>query len=182
MTTMKALTLHQPYASLMAYALKRNETRSRQTRYRGDVVICAGLRRPRFDEVNSEIMFALAEIYNATKGVNGTFAEVLDWLPLGKALCTVEVFDCVSTDLFEVVDQLGKPAKQGNYGITPLERAAGDYTPARYAFRTRNVRFFKTPVPVVGKQGLFNLDDDERRFVGIELQRLVLAGRKRRTS
>jgi len=43
---MKALTLHQPYASLVAIGAKRIETRSRPTKYRGRILIHAGKREP----------------------------------------------------------------------------------------------------------------------------------------
>jgi hypothetical protein len=40
----KALTLHQPWASLIAEGVKRYETRAWTTRYRGPIAIHAGLR------------------------------------------------------------------------------------------------------------------------------------------
>lgn len=43
---MKALTLHQPWASLVALGVKRIETRSWSTSYRGALAIHAGLKRP----------------------------------------------------------------------------------------------------------------------------------------
>lgn len=39
---MKALTIHQPWASLIAYGFKRFETRGWRTNYRGLVAIHAG--------------------------------------------------------------------------------------------------------------------------------------------
>ncbi len=42
---MKALTLTQPWASLMALGVKRIETRSWYTSYRGEVVIHSGQKR-----------------------------------------------------------------------------------------------------------------------------------------
>jgi hypothetical protein len=43
----KALTLHQPWASLVAAGVKMIETRSWSTRYRGPLAIHAGAKRPR---------------------------------------------------------------------------------------------------------------------------------------
>lgn len=43
---MKALTLHQPWASLVALGVKTIETRSWATRYRGPLAIHAGATRP----------------------------------------------------------------------------------------------------------------------------------------
>jgi len=62
---MKAISLYQPYASLIASGKKTIETRRWATRYRGDLLIVS-TRKP-----------------------------VVDGLPCGKALCIAEVFDCV---------------------------------------------------------------------------------------
>jgi hypothetical protein len=62
---MKAISLHQPYASLIASGKKIIETRRWPTRYRGDLLIAS------------------------------TLKPVVEGLPSGKALCIVEVFDCV---------------------------------------------------------------------------------------
>jgi len=43
---MKAITLHQPWASLVASGKKTIETRRWCTSWRGDVLICASKRRP----------------------------------------------------------------------------------------------------------------------------------------
>jgi len=39
---LKALSLWQPWASLMALGVKRIETRSWQTQHRGPLIICEG--------------------------------------------------------------------------------------------------------------------------------------------
>jgi len=43
---MKAITIHQPYASLIACGAKIYETCSRRTNYRGRIAIHAGLQYP----------------------------------------------------------------------------------------------------------------------------------------
>ncbi|CCQ65412.1 hypothetical protein CWATWH0402_4143 [Crocosphaera watsonii WH 0402] len=45
-TKIKAISLHQPYASLIAMGLKKFETRSWSTNYRGKLVICAAKKIP----------------------------------------------------------------------------------------------------------------------------------------
>lgn len=37
---MKAITIHEPYVSAIFARRKRHETRSRQTHYRGTIVVC----------------------------------------------------------------------------------------------------------------------------------------------
>lgn len=51
----KALTLHQPWASLVALGVKTIETRSWPTRYRGRLLIHAGAKRPTFTTVGAWI-------------------------------------------------------------------------------------------------------------------------------
>lgn len=117
----------------MASGVKQNETRSWRTSYRGDLVICSAKRKPSPEEV------AALEIYEPTVA-----------MPCGCALCIVEIYDCVPTALF--------------HGPTPLkisqaESDLGDYTPGRFAWRTRNCRPLRPPVPTRGCQGLWTLDE-----------------------
>ncbi len=62
---MKALSLHQPYASLVGHGLKTVETRRWSTRHRGELLICA------------------SKAGNASDG-----------LARGVAVCIVRVVDC----------------------------------------------------------------------------------------
>ena len=64
---MKALSVHQPFASLIAAGEKTIETRRWPTSYRGDLLIVSTLRP-----------------YRPNPG-----------LPLGQALCVVMLYDCV---------------------------------------------------------------------------------------
>ena len=61
---MKAISLKQPWASMIANGSKTIETRTWPTKYRGDLLIVAS-RRP-----------------------------IINGLPTGQALCVVELFDC----------------------------------------------------------------------------------------
>ena len=129
---MKAISLWQPWSSAMACGVKQNETRSWPTSYRGDLVICSAKRKPSLYEIG-DIAVHLMDLE----------------MPYGFALCVVELYDCVPTDLF--------------YGATPLtisqaESDLGNYTPGRFAWRTRNLRRLKQPVPLRGYQGIWNLD------------------------
>jgi hypothetical protein len=71
---MKALSLCQPFASLVATGKKTIETRVWPTRYRGRLLICAGLRP-----------------WPTPSGYDG---PPIDSLPRGVALCTVRVVNC----------------------------------------------------------------------------------------
>lgn len=127
--TMKAISLWEPWATAMALGLKANETRSWFAAYRGDLVICSA-KRP---------TTALEHAVCAENRIDPAT------LVFGCALCIVELYDCVSTN--------------GLAGKIPAQEARlGNYEFGRFAWLTRNLRRFETPIPVSGKQGFFNVE------------------------
>lgn len=78
---MKAITLHQPWASLMAAEIKRIETRSWGTSYRGPLAIHAGKKVVYDDE--------LLSLLNCT----------WESLPRGAVLCIVDLIEIVPTEI-----------------------------------------------------------------------------------
>ena len=140
---MKALSIWQPWASLIADGHKRFETRSWKAIHRGPLLICSGLRIPRLHELDDRVR----DLVNAK------------WLPLGMAVCVVELKACWSVTNSFVM------------GLTPydsIEFALGDYSPGRFAWDLHNVRRFKEPWPVKGRQGLFNVPEEEVERHGFE--------------
>ena len=137
---MKAISLWQPWASLMMTELKRNETRSWPHHLYGPLVICAAKRRgesvsvPGFVDIPKEIPL---RIFCGVREIHAND------LPLGVALGIVELYDCVPTEKAD-------PSE--------TERLFGDYSPGRYAWKTRILEIFKEPIPVIGKQGFFQVD------------------------
>lgn len=129
---MKAITLWEPWASAMALGKKGIETRHWLTAYRGDLAICSAKRRMTAEDLDSmEIV---------VEPPNGYI------IPYGCCVCVVELFDCIPTPLAIL------------HGISDTEYMLGDYTPGRWAWLTRNRRRLRTPVPIVGRQALWNLD------------------------
>lgn len=162
---MKALSLWQPWASLMMTDAKRFETRSWSTNYRGPLVICAakgGIPKGEliWQMVHWSMQSALGplvgkpcylptdeELKNGT-GWKWNGVDAKD-LPMGAALGIVELYDCVPTDTLMQSE-------------IRTERFYGNYELGRFAWMTRLVEVFKVPVPCKGKQGLFELDLSER--------------------
>lgn len=70
------------------------------------------------------------------------YGKMIKITPFGMVVCVVELYDCVTTEECVTTEQ---------------ERAHGDYSPRRFAWKTRNLRQLNEPVPVIGRQGLFNL-------------------------
>lgn len=127
---MKAISLWQPWASAMAIGVKTIETRGWNTNYRGDIVICSAKRKPRREECFDEYGYQCA------------LTE-----PLGFALCVVEIIDCVKSEAIR--DSLSDP-----------ELKNGDYSNGRFAWITSNLRQLKTPISIIGRQGIFNVGLD----------------------
>ena len=146
---MRAISLWQPWASLMAIGAKTIETRGRSTFVRGDVAICscAALTYQQYNSwVSPEMQKAFRE-----HGLTRFWG-----LPAGMVLCVVDLYDCVRADIVSSVKPFG-------------EEAFGDYSPGRFAWATRNLRKLKEPVPVKGKQGFFFLPADVEAKVKAQL-------------
>jgi hypothetical protein len=150
---MKALSLWQPFASLMALDLKTIETRGWYMAYRGPLVIAATktwnrdvlealhvARLPPICDGDSDWRVMLEALAEREVGSLGE-------LPLGAALCIVDVVGCATTDAIAPK-------------LSERELAFGDYAPGRFGIVTRNLRTFKAPIPCKGKQGLWEFDDE----------------------
>ena len=144
-----AISLWQPWASLIMARAKRFETRSWSTEYRGPLVICAakgGLGKAELYATLLDELFqrALLPILGLSHDLSiKEFADAaMDLLPRGKALGCVNLVDCIGTELL------------GDHADLPF----GDFSHGRFAWKLDNVRPFDEPVPVKGKQGFFKID------------------------
>ena len=133
---MKAISLWQPWASLIAVGAKQYETRSWATSYRGPLAIHTAKRKPRASELSMWIMRTLLN-----------HGQPLYRLPLGYVICVVDLVDCVPT--WEIV-KLTHTSERAR-----IEMEFGDYGPERWAWKLENVRSFE-PIPASGKQGLWD--------------------------
>ena len=137
---MKALTLYQPWATLVAIGAKKIETRSWITNYRGKLAVHAGRER-RF--LIPDFHIYEDPFYGITTLVPEEIRKHPENLVLG---CIVAICDLVRVDFIN----------EGYYKYIPWEeRAFGDYTPGRYAWILENVEALENPVPVKGRQGLW---------------------------
>lgn len=130
---MKALTLTQPWATLVTIGAKRIETRSWRTEYRGPLGIYAAKGMPDWamDTCQEEPFRSVL----LAAGIAG----VCD-LPRGAVIATCRLVDCVPTKIFSPSDQ---------------ERPFGDYGPGRYAWMLDDVRRLERPIPGRGALGLW---------------------------
>lgn len=150
---MKAISLWQPWASLIASGAKQIETRSWYTGYRGPLAIHASKRR-----VKSELIeLARDTNYIAALGAKPDEAlqKLMD-LPLGAIVAVVNMSGCYSVEAVGVPSGLGEEYWLGNYDF------------GRYAWILTDVRPLSEPIPFKGAQGFFDVPDE---LLGVQVIR-----------
>jgi hypothetical protein len=133
---MKCLSVRQPFASLIVCGVKRYETRSWPTPYRGPLAIHAGRRFTEADRSRCGEA-ALREVLRAAG------YRVPSELPRGSVIGTATLADCL-------------PAEEVAGELTELERQLGDFRPGRWAWRLIEPAVLLVPRPLVGQLGLFD--------------------------
>lgn len=148
---MKAISLTQPWATLVAIGAKRIETRSWATSYRGPLAIHASMGYPRWArETCEEPAFARALGHLDPAG-----------LLRGYILATAVLVDCVSTDHAISGRFEGRPgclllSPRAEYTVGPDEYEFGDYSEGRWAWILEDVKPLSGPVRARGFQQLWN--------------------------
>lgn len=147
---MKAITILEPWASLIACGAKRIETRSWSTKYRGPIAIHAGLSQKYYALQQEEPFASALEQFSKVVDIGGAVeAEYEDRIELeyGKVIAIAELVDCI-----QITDEFF--AKQLQTGQGQREIAFGDWRRGRYAWILANVRNIE-PVPAKGMQRLW---------------------------
>lgn len=128
----KAITVTQPFASLIAAGVKRYETRSWSTKHRGPVLIHAGKSVWGPDAVR----FGL-ELHHS-----GLLPSRLSGLPRGAIIAIAELVDVVPSEMVERDDLV-----------------SGPFLPAAFAWRLAAVRILPEFIPWRGRLGLWDGPD-----------------------
>lgn len=134
---MKALTVSQPWAQLIAVRAKRIETRSWTTRYRGPIAIHAGQAVPSLDQQGP-----------AAQAAWTVCRRPADELPRGVVVATARLVHVEATDspqLDRVLAEFG----------APTEEWLGDYSPSRWAWCLDDIVALPEPIPARGSLGLW---------------------------
>jgi activating signal cointegrator 1 len=141
---MKALTLTQHWATLVAIGAKRIETRSWKTPHRGTLAIHAAKGFPKWaKETCLESEFA-KEL--------GPYA-----LPVGVVIATCRLISCIPTRELQRnrVIQVDYLAGCDDFYLGDHERQFGDYAPGRWAWLLADVKRLPEPIPAKGSLGLW---------------------------
>ena len=160
---MKAITLWQPWATLLAIGAKKYETRSWATNYRGPIAIHAA-QRPAHKIFSELIEYQTAKtMFECLRTYDIWFPADL---PHGCIIATAELIGC-----HQIVRYGGRgmssqgpgwlDTEDGIYLPTEQELMFGDWTPGRYAWELTNVKLLPKPIRAKGAQGLWNWDESD---------------------
>lgn len=127
---MKALTIKEPWATLIIDGYKKYEFRSWKTNYRGKILIHAGMSL-------EKDMLKRFEVYDLK-------------CSKGEIIGEAELTDCILVDK-EFNDELIK--------INPVVYAKSNHV-QKYAWKLENVIKYSNPIPIKGKLGLWNYEKE----------------------
>ena len=125
---MKLISLTQPWASLVMVGLKKFETRSWDTAYRGDIAIHA-TKGPVDEMALQQIRLTLPEVAQLS-------------MPRGAVLAVVKLISC---------DEMTQAMV---WSADDRELAVGDWRPGRFALELADLRPLAIPLPIsMGSRG-----------------------------
>jgi activating signal cointegrator 1 len=143
---MKALTLTQPWATLVAIGAKRIETRGWKTPYRGPLAIHAAKGFPAdCRDVVYKLPFrdVLGEVFPGGEPIDKR-------LPLGAVIAIANLVDCERTELFTLAGY------GSGYRLTEQEMAFGNYADGRWAWTLKDVVALPEPIQAKGMLSLWD--------------------------
>lgn len=152
--TIRVITLWQPWASAMAFALKKNETRHWSTDYRGPLAIHAAQTRDHIQFWHKQLLpndateaHAWRKIYERFEAAGITRA---DQFPLGQIIAVTNLRDVQTTEDAETT-----------LDVDGIERALGNYGPRRFAWMTEEPVALLKPIKERGRQNFFTWQPPE---------------------
>jgi activating signal cointegrator 1 len=153
---MKALTLCQPYATLVVLGLKRIETRSWYMSHRGELLIHAAAGVGYLGSMSALRDLCCREPFFSALKAGGIDLDVVDVdaLPFGALIGQCQVVDC--REIVENRTQLENWMRPAMLPPDEPERSFGDYRAGRFATLLADARAFPTPIPARGAQRLWH--------------------------
>jgi hypothetical protein len=171
---MKAITILQPWASLIACGAKKIETRSWATKYRGPLAIHAG---KALTHKAKELCW-LYPFYQALQPLGLIDASITANknfnMPLGDIIAIADLVDCyyivyhpgtnidIAKNIEIGAESMTENKHDPDFGkyIVPSEQefAFGNWTPGRYVWILDNVRPID-PVPAKGRQRIWEWEE-----------------------
>lgn len=178
---MKAITLYQPYASLIACGVKTIETRSWSTPYRGLLAIHAAKTVPEEweDEGDDLCRRFKNELGDRVLGDSKSlFGGAV--LPRSAIVAVAMLKECLPTDdtyddegyLFDATARASVPGADDadtRIRVPDNDLLTGNFSEGRFGWMLTNVKPLKQPVAARGKQGLWDVDAALQALINKEL-------------
>lgn len=129
---MKVISIKEPFATLITNGIKRIETRSWKTNYRGELFIHASGKNLAKEFLTNDFVVDLIKDMN---------------MNYGNIICKCNLVDCVYMDekFLEFIKQ------------NPTEYSLGEYKLGRYAWILENIEPIN-PIPAKGQLNIWNYD------------------------
>jgi hypothetical protein len=170
---LKALSLTQPWATLSVYGLKKIETRSWPTRYRGEFAIHAAKTFPRWakDIWHYDPFFQ--------NGLHSIGVNSVDELPTGAIIGTAVLSMCLNVGgsyLFTEISD-GQTVTAIDYRTSDRNSAEhhfGDYGDGRFMFFMEKPVVLPEPIPCKGALGFWEVPSDIERELRSQTYKAVL--------
>lgn len=129
---MKVLSIKEPFATLIKDGVKRYETRSWKTNYRGEIYIHASI--------------GLSTSLNKEKGMSYLKSDINS----GYILCRCNLVDCILMDE-DFINYIETETTEKDYG---------DYRLGRYAWELEVLEVLETPILAKGRLGIWNYENN----------------------
>jgi activating signal cointegrator 1 len=152
---MKAISILQPWASLIVLGHKRIETRSWNTKYRGRLLIHASAKYAHDQHqlaLNSPFFQPLKDAGYQFFGLPGGRNKISTTMPLGAIIGEVELVNTETSE--KILANLPKSMYWGKEN----ELAFGDYSPNRYGWYVNKPFSYPVTFPAKGKLGIWDYD------------------------
>lgn len=162
---MRAISLWQPWATLLARGMKQHETRSWSTAHRGWIAIHAATK---WNAKLAEI--AASPIFDEALVISPTIEENPRTLHRGAIIGAARLDSVLLID-----ERIRREVKREN----PRNFAFGDWTPGRYAWDMVDAVEIP-PIACTGRQGIFKLEPRCAMAVGDAVRRAVEARKPKR--
>ena len=150
---MKVIRILQPWASLVVLGHKKIETRSWNTKYRGELLIHASARKIKVSEGTYQLWGHLSKVISEDDYLK---------LPYGAIIGKVNLVDVVTTEELGYTEEFsdGFSTKWSiQEEINPQEKYFGDYSPNRFGWLLSDPVLFDKPIPAKGQLGIWNWED-----------------------
>jgi len=147
---MKAISILQPWASLIVLGHKHIETRSWNTKHRGRILIHASAGK---NATNRGIQLDFQQEFSTLQ------LPKYENLPFGAIIGSANLVDCFNTNDYRNARQEHISAYLGGDGISKMEECFGDFSKNHFGWLLSDPVLFENPIPAKGKLGIWEFDE-----------------------